>query len=93
MLLEGDVNDKAVIAVTEGGSESDDDIPISLIISRDTPETENDSDDDEPPFGKAAEGEEVAFDFKAPHGVCIGAITEYDGDYYQATFDDGDYAD
>jgi hypothetical protein len=42
---------------------------------------------------KAAEDEEVAFDFGRHYGTHIGVITDYDGEFYQVKFDDGDWAD
>ena len=103
-MKEGDINTKPIVVgvvpqlpvESDSDSDADDAIPIAAVIARDAPEPESDEDGGdtvEPPLGKRSEQEEVAFDFGDPYGICVGAITDYDGDFYQVTYDDGEYAD
>jgi hypothetical protein len=105
--LEEKLSDTEDMATLSAINEEDDDVPIAALLAQQR--VDSDSEDDDmpiaallssarndgtaPPMGKAAEGEEVAYDFGEHYGTHIGAITEYDGDFYQVTFDDGDFAD
>jgi hypothetical protein len=106
VLSEGDINLAPFVAPAPvlpsaedvgDDSDSDDEIPLAQMLERDAPsedeENSDDGDGDEPPLGAAAVNEEVAHDFGDGHGVHVGCITGYDGDFYSVTYDDGDFQD